>query len=395
MEDIKHLSELDIEEVKKCESYKPKCEPITDIDQELNRLHLTQHVFTESLMTANEMMTGPSITHALEKKVECLADKGICSHSKYTSHAKLHVIAVISNPVRFARRYQLFNEFCERMKREPRVSLLTVELQQGNRPFATNATLKYRTKHEIWYKENLINLGVQHLPSDWQYMAWIDADIEFVNKNWAKETIEQLQTYDVVQLFSHATDLGPNGETLQVHTGYMYLYVNGECYTPGYNNKYPHPGYAHACTRKAFNAMGGLLDFAIFGSADYHMCAGLTGKMERTLHKHINKNYREDCLIFQERCERHIKRNVGYVQGTIYHYFHSCKSRRQYGSRPEALANHKFDPRRDLKRNDQGLWQLEDRNIDLRDEIRRYFRTRLEDSIDLFQDYQFTKQKYV
>lgn len=101
------------------------------------------------------------------------------------------------------------------------------------------------------------------------------------------------------------------------------------------------------------------------------------------------------CLIYQERCERHIKRNVGFVHGTILHNWHSCKSRRRYGERPGVLAGLNFDPLRDLKKDWQGVWQLEDHNIKLRDEIRHYFRSRNEDSIDLFQDYSHTKKDWI
>ncbi len=320
---------------------------------------------------------------------------GICYHKKHTHQAKLDVIAVISNPVRFERRYQLFREFCARMQKEPQVRLTTVELQQGTRPFATNSKLRYRTKDEIWYKENLINLGIQSLPSDWEFCGWVDTDIEFQNKNWARETIEQLQIYDVVQPFSHAIDMGPNGETLQVHTGFLYQYVNNGEWLDSRYGRYYHPGYSCFYKRRAIDAMGGMLDFAIFGSADYHMLAGLIGQMDRTLHKDIHSNYRMMCMNFQERCERHIKRNVGFIHGTILHNWHSCKSRRRYGERPGILAKLKFDPLRDLKKNWQGLWLLEDLNIELRDEIRRYFRTRNEDSVDLFQDYQFTKKEWI
>ena len=78
---------------------------------------------------------------------------------KNLSHkSKLYVIAVVSNPARFARRYQLFNEFCKRMKNEPRVELMTIELQQGSRPFITESKIQLRTDYELWYKENLINI---------------------------------------------------------------------------------------------------------------------------------------------------------------------------------------------------------------------------------------------
>ena len=103
--------------------------------------------------------------------------------SRTTKNDVLYVIAIISNPARYDKRYKLFNEFCERMEKECYVKLVTVELQQGLRPFATSAMIKLRTDHEIWYKENLINIAVRHLPHDWKYMAWIDTDLEFQNKN--------------------------------------------------------------------------------------------------------------------------------------------------------------------------------------------------------------------
>jgi hypothetical protein len=317
----------------------------------------------------------------------------LCSFRKPTHMDKLDVVAVISNPARFDRRYKLFREFCERMKKEPQIRLLTVELQQGARPFATNSAVKLRTIHELWYKENLINVGIQHLPEDWKYVAWIDTDIEFVNKNWVRETIEELQTYEVVQMFQHANDLGPNGETLQVHTGFMFSHVNGYEWKKDKYAKYWHSGYCWAARREAINDMGGLLDFAIFGSADYHMAAALIGQVEKTLRGDLHPNYTRLCMLFQERCERHIKRKVGFVHGTILHNWHSCKSRRKYHDRPKVLADLQFDPLRDLKKDWRGLWQLEDINIPLRIEIERYFRARNDDSTDLHQNYRYTNRE--
>jgi hypothetical protein len=330
------------------------------------------------------------------QKCDINEDQCLRSHKKYTHQVKLDVIAVISNPVKFERRYELFREFCERVRNEPQVRLTTVELQQGSRPFATNSTLKFRTHHEIWYKENLINIGISNLPYDWEYVAWIDADIEFQNKNWVRDTIEQLQTYDVIQLFTHAIDLGPNGETLQVHTGFMYSYINEGCsWKKDKYAGYRHSGYAWAATRRAINNMGTLLEFAIFGSADYHMAVGFIGEMDKSLRGDLHPNYIKLCKLFEERCERHIKRNVGYLDGTILHNWHSCKSRRRYHDRPKTLANLQFDPLRDLKKDWEGLWQLEDINIKLRDEIRYYFRSRHEDSKDLHQDYKYVKKDWL
>ena len=321
----------------------------------------------------------------------------IFASAKYlTNIAKLHVIAVVSNPARFERRYKLFNEFCERMKNEKQVELMTIELQQNSRPFVTNAKIKLRTDHELWFKENLINIAVRHLPKNWEYMAWVDSDLEFQNKDWVRETLEQLQTYKVVQLFSHCLDLGIKHEALQVHTGIFYAYCNGEIYNPPtkYGN-YFHVGYAYAITREAYDSIGGLLDFAILGSADNHMALAFIGSVDLSLNKKLHANYKLLCNIFQERCEKNIKRKVGYVHGTILHHFHGNKVDRKYQSRWEILVNNQFDPLVDIYKDATGLWQLSDNKPKLRDDIIRYFRERNEDCNIMPMDYKYCKGKWI
>ena len=315
--------------------------------------------------------------------------------SYITVKSKLYVVAVISNPARFQTRYKLFNEFCERMRKEDNVVLVTLELQQGLRPFITDAVIKLRTNYEIWYKENLINIAVQHLPSHWKYMAWIDADVEFQNKNWVSDTIDQLQTYKIVQLFSHAIDLGIKKETLHVHTGFAYQYVNGETWKEARYGNFWHPGYAWAITKEAYNDIGGLMEFPILGSADNHMSLSFIGMVSKSLNSQLHENYKILANVFQDRCERHIKRNIGFVHGTILHHFHGNKVDRKYQDRWKILIENKFDPLRDLKKDCNNLWQLEDTKIKLRDDIIMYFRRRNEDSVDMPCDYKYVKGKWI
>jgi hypothetical protein len=53
--------------------------------------------------------------------------------------------------------------------------------------------IKVSTDSKVWVKENLINLGIKSLPDDWNFVAWVDADITFLNQNWVRETKEKLQ----------------------------------------------------------------------------------------------------------------------------------------------------------------------------------------------------------
>lgn len=311
----------------------------------------------------------------------------------------LNVIAVCSNPVRYNIRYKLFKDFQARMLTSG-VNLIVVETQQGDRPFEVTESsnsnhVQLRTFDEVWLKENMINIGFSRLPKDWEYCAWIDADVEFLNKDFASETIQQLQTYMVVQMFENCMDLGPKGQVMHVHNSFMSEYIKSGCNPPvgpGHYSEYNpkksfwHPGYAWAIRREAFDALGGLIDFCILGSGDHSMAMGLIGLIERSVPKNINAKFLNELRIWQARAERHVNRDVGYVSGSIIHYWHGKKKDRRYVERWDIIRENNFDPDDDLKRDWQGLLQLETlkpRQRRLRDQIRQYLRQRDEDSIDV------------
>lgn len=299
----------------------------------------------------------------------------------------LWVVTVVSNPVRFKSRYELYKRF-ERHCVERGVNLITVELAFGSRPFEltdrnNHHHVQLRSSDEIWHKENMINLGIQRLPHDWKYVAWIDADVEFMRDDWAEEIVHQLQHYEIIQLFQHAVDLGPKGEVLKVHDGFMYSYVTGKP-KPSKAKNYPHwhPGYAWAARRETIDELGGLIDFAVLGSADHHMAWALVGNVLEYAPKNITEGYKRRLLTWQERANVHVNKNVGYMPGTIYHRWHGRKKDRKYVERWDILFKHGFDPDHDLMRDWQGLYHLSDKGERMRVDLRGYFHSRNEDSID-------------
>ena len=176
-------------------------------------------------------------------------------HTKMPEAEKLWVIAVISNPARYRSRYDLFQKFklaCD----VAGANLIIVEGALGDRPFEITDPnsvnhVQLRTDDEIWHKENMINLGVQRLPKDWKYVAWIDADIEFMRHDWVEEIVHQLQHYQIIQLFQNAVDLGPMGEVIKTHEGFMYSYINNKPLpSKEYNYPHWHPGYGWAARRE-------------------------------------------------------------------------------------------------------------------------------------------------
>jgi hypothetical protein len=236
---------------------------------------------------------------------------------------------------------------------------------------------------------------MQRLPADAKYVAWIDADVKFNRPDWAQETLQLLQHYDVLQMFSHAQDVGPNYEPLWTTPGFLYMWVTDRCspheadfakgkaasgYYGAHSGKFWHPGFAWAAKKSALNSVGMLIDHAILGSADWHMATALVGQVQRSLCAGYSAAYINRCREWQERAEKYIRRNVGYLPGLVNHLFHGAKRNRSYDQRWKFLAQSGYDPGLDLKRDWQGLYQLTDRSVMLREGIRQYARTRDEDS---------------
>lgn len=304
---------------------------------------------------------------------------------------RFHVVTMVSNPARFSSRYKLYLEFERRMELAG-VNLWTVELQLGDRPFVVTSAanprnIQLRHWDEIWHKENALNIAISRLPDNWETVAWVDADVEFVRQDWVEETLHQLQVYQVVQMFETAVDLGPSGQALATHKSFMSQYINNGALHPETAYQEWHPGFCWAARREAIDGMGGLYDRAILGAGDRHMALAFVGKAQVSFHPDTTSDYQRSIMLFQERCWTALRRDVGFVPGTVLHYWHGRKKDRRYWDRWEILVRNQYIPWQDVKPDSFGVLQLHDdfseRFVRLRDEIRAYFRSRHEDSIDL------------
>lgn len=324
--------------------------------------------------------------------------------------SKFYVITPISNVARFKRRYALYWKFHTMLQRAG-IKLITVELALGDRPFMVTERnnpmhVQVRSVEEFWHKENLINIGLNYLGQldpEAREMAWVDADcfpMTMDAREWFNETWHALQHYEFVQMWEWLINFGPQGQPLgNPQLSFMATYQRMGFQVPPDRNLKIHegnsgtislgrPGLAWAANIKALNQVGGLIDFCILGSGDWHMAHGLVGAMDQGRYTYETQrlsSYTKKLLDWQEKCERWIKRDVGFVPGTVGHEFHGNKKDRQYGSRGRILIDNLYDPNTDLKYDHQGLIQLETwepRQIKLRDQIRHYFKTRNEDSVD-------------
>lgn len=312
--------------------------------------------------------------------------------------SRFYVVTVISNPVRFMRRYELywrFRQMCECAG----VHLITVEQAFGERPFMVTSPdnllhVQVRSFEELWLKENMINLGIERARQHGATkIAWIDADCAPMQPahRWFEETWHALQHYEFVQMWSSMVDLDENQCVVAQGVSFMHNYLKYGSGAPkikghhGYEStSWGRPGLAWAANVDALDKVGGLIDFTILGSGDWYAARALVGQIEGVIPKGTLVPYYEKIRQWAILCERWIKRDVGIVPGAMWHDWHGPHKNRQYDTRDQILVRANFNPDLDLKRDAFGLLQLETwepRQVELRDGIRGYFRQRNEDQL--------------
>ena len=239
----------------------------------------------------------------------------------------------------------------------------------------------------LWLKENLLNYGLTKLNNafpNWKYVAMIDADIEFINPFWDKDTINALQDYKAVQMFSHIT---------QLNKDYQPLHSFGLSFMEGRNQelhkkpcttdkKYNHcgaPGGAWAYTRECIDSIFPILDIGIIGSGDFHLATALINEVETSFMPDYTGEYKNYILNWQRKIQPYIKCNVGYVKGLILHYWHGSLKNRNYETRWKLLGKHKFNPMKDLIMDKNGLYSITPTKPYLIKDIKDYFKSRKED----------------
>jgi hypothetical protein len=292
----------------------------------------------------------------------------------------LYVILPYFNFCGFKSRRRLFLDFIERNKNVPGIRLVVSEVI-GSAPLPKLPVwkhIKVATKCQVWLKENIINMASTHLPPNWKYISWIDADILFLNENWVQDTKESLEYYDIVQMFHTVVNMGPRGEAMKTDKSFGYMHArSGTAYTPSDKYGFWHPGYAWACTRATWNKMGCLLDWAILGSADRHMALAWIGRVESSRPGNIHPTYIRLLLEFQAKCKGF---RLGNIDGTILHEWHGRLEDRKYKERWDILTRHNFDPLKDIGLTTEGLIQLVDKGARMQSDLSSYFLERKEDS---------------
>lgn len=233
--------------------------------------------------------------------------------------------------------------------------------------------LRAGPEHMLWQKERLLNLIVEKLPDEYDAVAWIDTDAILLNRKWPTEAMAALSEYAAVQPWDqwHYTNLegrvdltvcsiGPLGERL-IRPGKIMAA----------------PGGAWVARRDVFplydrHALGGGDSALVEAWLDRPNCF-VVRKFSAACIGHFAK--------WQAEAWQKIQGRVTSLPGDVIHLYHGDVVNRRYVARHQILVRHGFDPARHVQVDEQGLlaW-TEEAPITLRQEVRDYFFSRLEDA---------------
>ena len=305
----------------------------------------------------------------------------------------LYIITPIFNPFGFRSRIRLYQNFARHMA-ESGAKLFTIELAFGDKDFEVTSpdnpmNAQFRTNQILWHKEKLINIAkarLLHVVPDARFLGWYDADITFANPDWVGEVTHKLTHLSVIQPFSSAINLNANEEPMWDCPSSFRSFIQGR----GFHQNPPlpvsytykgHPGLAWNATREAFDALGGLYDTCVAGSADTIMSNALKGDWNVYLPAPPSIGMQASMRAWQERADKFIKGRIGFTRGAVLHHWHGYSEARGYEKRWSILSFHQFDPQADLAVDEHGLYRWTGNKPQLEDDIRLSLGARNEDAV--------------
>ena len=297
-------------------------------------------------------------------------------------------ITTFFNPAGYKNKIKNYKRFRENTKRQG-LNLLTVECTFENKPFNlkkhdADILIQVRSNSILWQKERLLNIGLNNLPQNYDKIAWLDADILFLNNNWIKETSSLLEKYSIVQLFKYVVRMKKGVKSISEKELNRLPYGHGENKKePGFGFKKPdnplmaHPGFAWAGRREIFNKIK-FYDKAIIGGGDLLMAFAFFNSKKDISPVFLdqNKEILEDFISWKDKISNKVKNNIHYTKGTILHLWHGNSKSRIYHERYNLLKKNTLS---NLELNKYGCWEWKNNKKQYNQNLNKYFLIRNEE----------------
>jgi hypothetical protein len=303
---------------------------------------------------------------------------------------KLWAVTSFFNPTDSLRRLENYKRFRGGLK----IPLITVEWSYVRGPGfmlgAEHADILVQRKSDdlLWQKERLLNIAIDALPRECEYVAWLDCDVIFDNPNWDRLAIETLEQFPLIQPYSALVNLDANGHlpcNLQEHI--RRPIGNPEVYSSLPNGSLRHQfkgmgaacGYAWAA-RTELMRQHGLYDACIIGSGDRAIFCAANGCFEEAAaYMRMNSERYDHYIKWAKPFFSDVAGQIGWIDGRIQNMWHGTMENRHYESRHIELQKYEFTPNTDLKKDEHECWKWSSPKHEMHKFVRDYFYSRKED----------------
>lgn len=253
-------------------------------------------------------------------------------------------------------------------------------------PEDADIVVKVSSPSVLWQKERLLNIALEHLPTEVRHFAWLDCDIVFARPDWPGACLLALRESPIVQPFSAIYDLDSSATPTQQQPTTMSMGFKlahglwkGEEFRPTRLTGRRGLGFGWAARRDVFERRG-FYDAMILGSGDSLILNAAFGRFDDAVCTYaLNEPQSRHYLAWAGPFFEHVKGQVGFIEGDIFHLWHGDLCARRYLERHTEFTRFGFDPFRDLRLNDEGCWEWATAKPDMHEYVRAYFASRHED----------------
>lgn len=283
---------------------------------------------------------------------------------------RLAAVTCHFNPCGYRRLRENFFRFREALRGCP---LFTMEVSfDGQFHLPADWQVRATEKNVMWQKESLINEMVKRLPDRFDQVAWIDADLLFLNPDWAAETSGILREVPVAQLYENWLHTSANWNVAQRSEPSLLRKRREGLQGHG------QPGGAWSARRELIEAHG-VFPWNIVGGGDTNFSDALFGQFNGPITQISSSGLNQLFRAWGQRFYLDVGGRVGCTSGDIVHLFHGTIQNRRYIERAAILREAQFDPREDVRIGPDGLLEWASHKPELHRRLRDYFLARRED----------------
>ena len=301
---------------------------------------------------------------------------------------EIALVCCYFNPCNYVSKYFNFLNFYQSIIKTSGVDVYVIESYNNNSKFRLNKNIERCESvfcdHTYWQKEQLLNILINKYKYEYNYIGWIDGDVEFVNSNWLNNIKNKLQNHNMVQIASDIEkETNFKQSTNKTQTIAHKLSKHEELNSEILHYRQGEPGYGFVYTSSLFYKSDyPMYQNAICGSGDFLNIIGY-------LDFPNFENYINNDRFFQKqphfmndfvewRKHNTLLYKVGCANNTILVGYHGSLKNRKYVERETILRTHNFNPNTDIEViSETGMYNI--KHEALRKSILSYFKSRNED----------------